>query len=130
MLMADALGIEADFSGAAFSDTGSNPARDYITAASRNGIINGIGGGLFGVDDEITREDAAVVLGRYLNLQSRGSAVRFSDSDQISDYAKEYVDLCSQNGIVNGYEDGSFRPKASITRGEAAAILRRAIDLN
>ncbi len=130
MLMADALGIEADFSGAAFSDTGSDPARDYITAASRNGIINGIGGGLFGVDDEITREDAAVVLGRYLNLQSRGSAVRFSDSGQISDYAKEYVDLCSQNGIVNGYEDGSFRPKASITRGEAAAILRRAIDLN
>ena len=37
----------------------------------------------------------------------------------------EYVDFCTEKGIVNGFEDGTFRPGRAITRQEMAAILYR-----
>ena len=49
--------------------------------------------------------------------------------DEISDYAAEAVKRMYALGIINGYEDGSFRPKNSITRAEAAKILYSAAGL-
>lgn len=50
----------------------------------------------------------------------------FSDVDAISTAAQPYVALAVENGMISGYEDGTFRGQATITRGEAAAMLWRA----
>lgn len=125
MLLCDALGLEYSVGEAKFEDIKTSVAKNYINAAVERGIINGVSAAEFEPFSEITREDAAVILGRYLGLRG-GISSGFTDSSEISDYAKEYVAQCSTRGIVNGYENGSFRPKNSITRAEAAAMIKRA----
>ena len=51
-------------------------------------------------------------------------APSFSDVPDGEWYA-DYVSLCAGYGIINGYEDGTFRPDNSITRGAFAGILDR-----
>ena len=58
-----------------------------------------------------------------------------SDSDTMfpdvaNDFwAKAAINFCAQNGIIEGYDDGTFKPNQTITRQEAAAILNNAFDL-
>ena len=49
--------------------------------------------------------------------------MKFSDADEISDYAKDAVEKLSAAGIINGDESGKFNPKQSATRAETAKIL-------
>lgn len=128
MLLCDAFGFEYNVGVAKFEDIKASVAKNYINEATDRGIINGVSATEFEPFSEITREDAAVILGRYLELKG-GINSGFTDSANISDYAKEYVAQCSARGIVNGYEDGSFRPKNSITRAEAAAMIERCVGL-
>ncbi len=59
------------------------------------------------------------------NLPQVTDPTAFTDASQISDYAQEYVSLCQQAGIVNGYEDGSFQPQEHANRAQVAAMLHR-----
>ena len=52
----------------------------------------------------------------------------FPDADAISDYAKDAMAWCVANGIINGYEDGTVKPKNNATRAAAAAMLQRFLD--
>ena len=64
------------------------------------------------------------ILGR---TQQRGwgedDLSRFSDQDGVADWARGYVQVLVGQGIVNGYEDGTLKPGASMTRGEVAKVL-------
>ena len=96
----------------------------YIAAAYQNGIITGIGNGLFGVGEVVTREDAAVMLGRILNPDASFEINNpFLDNESISDYAKPYVYYLCEVGIINGYDGNLFKPKASLTRAECAKLI-------
>ncbi|WP_081418950.1 S-layer homology domain-containing protein [Paenibacillus sp. Leaf72] len=54
---------------------------------------------------------------RYtLKPQDDGKALTFTDTTNISSWAHKAVGQALQAGIINGYEDGSFRPNAQITR--------------
>lgn len=75
-------------------------------------------------DDFITREQAAAIVGRLKNMEPKASM--FLDNENISDYALGYIGACEYAGIINGYEDNTFKPKNNITRAEAAAIVSRA----
>jgi hypothetical protein len=50
----------------------------------------------------------------------------FTDADQIGPWAREYVSLMTQKGIITGYPDGSFRPNQNISRAETVVMLSRA----
>jgi hypothetical protein len=52
----------------------------------------------------------------------------FTDWNDIRDYAKNAVNVLAVQGILNGYEDGSFRPMGQATRAEFAAIIHRSIE--
>ena len=52
----------------------------------------------------------------------------FTDAADIADYAMEPINMLYRLEIVNGYEDGAFRPNAPITRAEAAKIIYTALD--
>lgn len=114
------LGLEeAD---ADFADVNENDwFYSYVGAAHKNGLISGNGEG-FSPYDLITRQDAAVILYHAMGIKE-GKTAEFSDADSISSYAEDAVNALSSLGIINGYEDNSFRPLNPITRGETAKIL-------
>lgn len=104
----------------------------FIAAAHHLEIINGVGDSIFGVGQSISREDVAVIVHRILSMlnaaqdsgeKTDAEAPSFSDSMKVSDYAADSVALLSDMSVLNGFEDGSFRPQNSLTRAEAAKII-------
>lgn len=77
------------------------------------------------------REDMAVAVVRLKGYDTRLADLSmintmFTDVSAISAGTQPYVALAVENGIISGYNDGTFRGQATITRAEAAAILWRA----
>lgn len=108
-----------------FLDSYNHWAKNYIYTVCKQGIIQGVSPTAFDPDSPITREQAATIIGRMLKLES--GAAHFIDAGQISDYAAGYVAACQENGLIQGYADGSFQPHNEITRAEAAVILARSL---
>lgn len=102
---------------------------EYIAKAYNAGIISGYSDDVFGVGNTITREDIAVIL--YRIAKQRGIISDdtlnsgFEDEAEISDYAKTAVATLSDNGIINGRDNGIFAPKAPATRAETAKMVYR-----
>ena len=94
----------------------------YVASAKKLGIVDGIENNKFGVGEFITREDMAVIISRAYNLESETDS-SFNDESLISDYAKSPVAALANAKIIDGFEDGTFRPKAFATRAEAAKII-------
>ena len=103
----------------------------YIGACSKAGIMFGTGDGAMNPNSSITRQDAAVMIKRLADRQKAlpNGEHSFADEKSIEDYAVEAVKLLAEKGIINGYEDNTFRPGASITRAESAVILYRLLTI-
>lgn len=72
----------------------------------------------------LTREQAVVILGHNMMLEeASGENLNFTDARSISDWSRGLVKTASDQYIINGYADGSFRPKSQVTRGEVAALV-------
>lgn len=65
----------------------------------------------------------ALKLVEKVNDQTDVNVISFKDKDLISMYASEGITALAQTGIINGFEDGNFRPQAHTTRAEAAYII-------
>lgn len=112
-----------------FADVSSNDwFAPYVNGAAEIGICEGFDGKI-NPNDNITREDAAVILYRTLKISTSAAGVQFSDSGNIADYASEAVAFLSENGIITG-SDSLFNPKNSTKRGEAAALILRFMSFN
>ena len=101
-----------------FDDTKDHWASGYISIAASLGYVNGFDAKHFGPDDQLTREQMAVMTARIAELQedtSGGNPVPFTDKDRISSWALSAVTSVFQNGVISGYPDGTFRPSAKIT---------------
>lgn len=94
----------------------------YINSAVKSGYVQGQGG-WFGVGESIMRQDMAIILYRALGSKGKAAELSFSDNDAIAEYATEAISEFVGLGILNGYEDGSFRPRGTATRAEAAKII-------
>lgn len=107
-------------------------ARDVIDKASTAGIMNGINEGAFGYGQDITRQDLCVVLFRAMQTKNIKASVDeediFVDDEQIAEYAREAVYTLRNYGIISGYEDGTFKPKACATRAETAHMLNKSLN--
>lgn len=99
---------------------------EAVRWAASQGIVCGYGNGMFGPNDDITREQLAVMLWRYAN-QPAATEKRpdFEDTGKISGYALEALRWAVEQGIVQGRGDGILDPKGNATRAEAAAMLMR-----
>ena len=105
-----------------------------IAWASENGIVNGTGNNKFSPFTNITREQVCVILIRYANWQgidlpTDGTAANFTDSNKISNYARNSVDLAQRAGIIKGRDNGSFDPQGSATRAEVTSIFMRFLEI-
>ena len=98
-----------------------------VSAAAGSGIIFG-SGGKFRPNDNISREEAAVMLMRACKANGidvpQGS-VSFADSSEISSWAADDINAASALGIIRGMSNGSFMPKKTLTRAESAAVIKR-----
>lgn len=110
-----------------------NPNTWYSNAiiwAHANNIVSGVGGGLFGTSNNITRQDLATILFNFSNvtgieLPVTVTAPLFTDNNQIANYAQTAVSRFVQAGIISGRPDGTFDPTGNATRAELAAMLYR-----
>lgn len=117
-----------------FSDVDSERwSYPYIAKAFEMMIINGVSDTEFAPAQSISRQDAAVMFYRGAKAAredgfSEIEMSSFTDAEDIADYAKEPINLLYKLKVLNGYEDGSFRPNAPITRAEAAKMIYTALE--
>ncbi|MDF9406771.1 S-layer homology domain-containing protein [Pelotomaculum isophthalicicum JI] len=109
-----------------------------VAAAYAAGLIKGYDESSFGPDDPVTREQIAVMVVRSMNaagvikpLDETSVQVRlrtFSDSQGISEWARQSVADAAAAGIVRGYPSGAFQPSSDSTRAEGIVMLKRMMD--
>ncbi len=99
-----------------------------IMNCTENGYFSGVGNGNFSPSGQMTREMFVTVLGKLAGIDtSRYNGTSFNDV--ISDrWSAPYVKWASDNGIVSGYNDGSFAPAKGITRQEMCSVVKRYLD--
>ena len=106
----------------------------YVDWCAENGIITGIGGGLFAPDRGITRAEMATILYRFAKFLNASAAVQggtqltYPDAAKIDTWALDAARFCQQTGIITGRDGGAFAPQGSAMRAEAAVILQRFVE--
>ena len=98
---------------------------DAVLWAFQSGIISGYGGGLFGTNDPVTREQIATILWRYSGSPTAETGTAFVDADTIASWAVSAVEWARANGYVNGVDGNRFDPSGTATRAQVATILMR-----
>jgi hypothetical protein len=110
-----------------FSDIAGHWAESLVSKAVQMRMVNGYPNGEFRPDAAISRAEFVVMLMNALksgNVAGDGAELTFTDA--IDPWARAAITQAVQSGIVNGYRDGSFRPRANITRSELAVMMARA----
>ena len=102
---------------------------DYVKWGAVNDLIVGYEDNTFRGNDIITRQEMAVVIGKFIKLTDmkldENEAVEFADEDNIAPWAKDYVDSISAYGIVRGDNNNCYLPGKDLTRAETAVIINQ-----
>jgi hypothetical protein len=124
-------------------DNGKNPATEVsftdveddswyaesIAWAAGVGVVKGITDETFAPDENITREQLAVILYRYALFNGIDmddvKEIFFADAGDVSDYAREAISYVVGAGIVTGKENNKLCPGDIASRAEVAAMLMR-----
>ena len=116
--------------GAAFADVKESAYyAEAVAWAAENGIVNGVSETAFSPDQEITREQLAVMLYRYsqikgYDLTGQGDLSGFGDGKQVSGYAVASMQWAVGSSLIQGTDSGLV-PAGSATRAQLATILYR-----
>ncbi|WP_426333448.1 S-layer homology domain-containing protein [Paenibacillus silvae] len=134
-----ALGLRTAQEGDRFGDM---KASDWyagaVSTASGYGLIDGYKDGTFRPAQQITREEAMLLMNRAFKLagadkqpatDADGQLSRYADKGEVSAWAKEAVMVSLQAGLVSGRSSTILAPKATVTRAETAALVRRMLQL-
>lgn len=97
-----------------------------VSTLTRAGILDGYEDGSFRPNASITRAEFTKIAVSFFKHAGGASANPFSDVPDSAWYA-EFVKAAAELGLIDGYEDGTFRPNAPITRAEACTIVNRTL---
>ena len=99
-----------------------------MAKAVKMGTFVGAGAGKLNPSQQITREEAFVVLARAFEVGTADaqSLAAYSDAAEVSEWARQAVAAMVAEGYVSGF-DGKLSPKATITRAEFAAIMSKMV---
>lgn len=103
---------------------------EIVNWAYATGIVNGVDATHFAPTDPITREQMLTMVDRYLaykNIAPEEQELSYSDADQISDYALSSVKKAQTLNLIEGYDDGTFRPQSTLPRREGVTIMMRLV---
>ncbi len=114
-----------------FSDVNTeNWYHDEIARAVKEGYIKGYTDGTMNPNGKISRQEAAVIIFRLLNMEEENEkrpVDKFSDSETVSSWSKEEVNKVVSEGYMIGYPNKTFNPLGEVSRAETVAILSRAV---
>lgn len=139
-IVAKGMGIYTDKSGASkFLDVTLTDSYYIATAvAVEYGLINGYGDNTFKPEQNITRQEAIAILARTSRLaknlsvdtsttltKSEAEEIvgKFSDADDVADWALTDVAECIQEGIIRGDNNNRINPNANVTRAELVQMV-------
>ncbi|SEO31803.1 InlB B-repeat-containing protein [Paenibacillus sp. OV219] len=111
-----------------FTDIMNHWAKDSIINMGSRTIVGGTGNELFEPNKAITRAEFAAIIVRALGLKLMDGTGGFTDVQPSAWYA-DAVQTAYANNLINGFEDGSFRPNASITREQAMTMIAKAMKI-
>lgn len=103
-----------------FKDISGHWAETTIKDFINKDYVVGYNDGTFRPDDSITRGEFVKLLNRYFGLTNKSGKI-FKDT--ATHWAKDEIDIAITNGVVNGFDDGTFRPGEHITREQAAKMV-------
>lgn len=133
-ILGKARGIKpANYASSAFSDVMDTDAfSPYAAWASEKKIVNGYGGGSFGPNDILTREQAVTILYRYasafaMDTAASGNSDSFSDGTQVSIWADSAMAWAIGHSFVGGTGDGKLVPSGEVTKVQVAKLIAVAI---
>ncbi|MGO4889427.1 S-layer homology domain-containing protein [Anaerobacillus sp. MEB173] len=108
---------------------------EVVEMAFKEGLIEGYPDKTFKPNENITRQEMAVLIIRAINYVEKNvdiaadGSLHFKDSEKIRDWARVAITLVSELGIMNGYPDDTFGPDHSTKRAESVVALKRLLDL-
>ena len=97
-----------------------------VSTLSRMGILGGYADGTFRPNSGITRAEFAKIAVSFFEYEGIEAENVFTDVAHGSWY-EDFVAAAAEIGLIEGYEDGSFRPESGITRAEACTIINRTL---
>ncbi|GKS13973.1 hypothetical protein YDYSY3_49730 [Paenibacillus chitinolyticus] len=109
-----------------FSDIKGHWAESNIMMLANKLVVDGVTNTTFQPDRSVTRAEFAAMLVRSLGIQNTGGSSTFKDVASNQWYA-DVVATAAKLKLVDGYEDGTFRPNNQITREELSAMVVRAL---
>ena len=109
---------------------------DAVNWAADKGIVTGYSADTFGPTDNVTREQLATILYRYVQFKGvdvsvgeTTSITSFGDFNTVSDWAVSAIRWANGAGIINGTDARKLAPQATASRAEIATMLMRAADM-
>ena len=97
----------------------------FVEWAAANGVVNGLGNGLYGVNTNVTIEQACVMLARYAENKAATASSKtladFADGTAVSAWAADAVKWAVENGVYEG-QNGKLNPQAPASRAAVAAM--------
>ena len=105
--------------------TSSYRAYEEISYLSVGKIVVGDQSNHFIPNRQVTRAEAAAMIGRALQLDGEKRSTVFKDVG-VNNFASGFIQSAVDSGIISGYGDGTFRPDEIVTRGEMAIMISRA----
>ncbi|CAH1222975.1 hypothetical protein PAECIP111892_05250 [Paenibacillus auburnensis] len=107
----------------------SNYAFSAVEAAVKAGLFKGMGNRMFGNNQNLSREQMAVIFVNALGIDSagKGQNLKFSDADSIASWAKDAVGAAVELGLMKGNPDGTFNPVNVASRQDVAIVASKFI---
>ena len=118
--------LQNEFDSVSYSDMEYVP--DDIKLLTATGIITGYDTDEFMPEENITREEAAVIINRifdYYNVATTADDSLYSDDSEISEWSRQSVYNMLGMSIMHGMGDGSFSPKSGFTAEQAITTFLR-----
>jgi hypothetical protein len=128
------LGIEGVGKTSGFRDVDDDAYyAPYVAFASEHGIVKGVGAGNFAPDREMSREEMAIMIARFLEhaqieTTTRNASQSFEDQEAIAAWAAAAIQQLQASGLIDGKPGNYFDPQGSVKRAEVAKVVRLIVE--
>jgi hypothetical protein len=131
-ILSNFLNLQSEGTPVRFNDISTNFwAFDAVSLVAQNNIMNGTGNGNFSPSTNVTRAQVAQIFynSGFYSQSAQGGTRAFTDV-RDDHWALVAIETMRQEGIINGYSDGTFKPNQPMTRAQLAAIIHRLYENN